>query len=153
MSQSAGGSRTREYSPVGPRLKAARQQRGLAQTSVAQRAGLAPSYLSRIENGRVQPTFQTVMQVVRALGADLREIAGPEAVPGHRQGPCPVTARGHCLIDLIAPQPDEEHFSPREIRLLRRFAAWLKSADPRHARAVEALLADPTSGAQAPDDD
>jgi transcriptional regulator with XRE-family HTH domain len=127
---------------VGRRLAAARLQRGLAQGDVAQRCGLAASYLSRIENGRIQPAFRTVMQIVGALGADMSEIIGPDA-PGKRpHGPCPVTAAGRCLLDLIAPEADHEHYSPREVRLLRRFAAWLKSADASRVRAIEVLLED-----------
>lgn len=127
---------------VGRRLSAARLQRGLAQGSVARDAGLAASYLSRIENGKVQPTFRTVMQIVNAIGADMEEIVGPGPESHHRDGPCPVTARGRCLLDLIASEPDGEHYSPREVKLLRRFAGWLKSAQPSRVRAIEVLLED-----------
>lgn len=125
---------------VGQRLAAARLQRGLAQGELAKRAGLAASYLSRIENGHVQPSFRAVMEIAEALGASLHELAdGP---PASRHGPCPVTARGHCLLDLIAEEPDGEHYSPREVRLIKRFAAWLKRATPERQRALEILLDD-----------
>lgn len=127
---------------VGQRLAAARLQRGLAQSTVAQSAGLAPSYLSRIETGKVQPTFPTVMQIVRALGADPSEIMDVKPKVGKRDGPCPVTAKGRCLIDLIKPIAEEEQYSPREIRLLRRFARWIKSSAPNRLRAMEILLED-----------
>ena len=76
---------------------------------------------------------------VLSLGS---EIVGPD-VPGKRpHGPCPVTAAGRCLLDLIAAEADHEHYSPREVRLLRRFAVWLKSAEPSRVRAIEVLLDD-----------
>jgi transcriptional regulator with XRE-family HTH domain len=142
MSQSGSDEMTPEASAhVGRRLAAARLQRGLAQGDVAQRCGLAASYLSRIENGKIQPAFRTVMQIVGVLGADMSEIVGPD-LPGKRpHGPCPVTA-GRCLLDMIAAEADHEHYSPREVRLLRRFAAWLKSAEPSRVRAIEVLLDD-----------
>lgn len=132
---------------VGQRLAAARLQRGLAQSTVAKSAGLAPSYLSRIETGKVQPTFPTVMLVVRALGADPAEIVDPAAKPGASQGPCPVTAKGRCLLDLIRVDPEGEHYSPREIRLLRNFAQWIKDAEPTRVRAMEILIEDLSAAA------
>jgi transcriptional regulator with XRE-family HTH domain len=133
---------SRPSDQLGQRLAAARLQRGLAQGDVAKRSGLAASYLSRIENGKVQPTFRTVMQIVDVLGADLSEIAGPQGSGGRPRGPCPVTAKGRCLLDLIATTADHEHYSPREVRLLRRFAGWLKSAQPNRVRAIEIVLDD-----------
>ena len=127
---------------IGQRLMAARVQRGLAQMDVARSAGLAPSYLSRIENGRIQPTFRTVMQIATALRVGLHELADAPASGESPRGPCPVTARGKCLLDLIAAEADAEHYSPREIRLIRSFASWLKSCTPERLRAMEVLLED-----------
>jgi len=136
--------------PVGRRLAAARLQRGLTQKTLARDAGLAPSYLSRIENGHVRPTFETVMQIVRALDADPAEIVGPatKTTRARRHGPCPVTPGGQCLVDLIRPAAAPEHYTPREVRLIRRFAAWLKQAPPNRIRAMEILFTDLTQGAE-----
>lgn len=41
-----------------------------------------------------------------------------------------------------------EHYTAREIRLLRRFAAWIKSARPDRIRAIEILLEDLTQASQ-----
>jgi len=126
---------------VAQRLSAARLQRGLAQKEVARRAGIAASYLSRIENGKVHPTVGTLTRIVRALGADLVEVFGGEKA-GNTRGPCPVTSRGHCLLDLIAPIKSEGHFTPREVRLIRMFAIWVERAEPSRLRAMETLLED-----------
>jgi len=125
---------------VGQRLAAARLLRGLAQAEVARRAGLAPSYLSRIENGRIQPTFPTVLRIAGVMNADVAEIVERPAPTGDTRGPCPVTRRGTCLLDLVRPEADDEHYSPREVRLLRGFASWIKSAAPDRLRAMEILL-------------
>ena len=132
---------------VGQRLAAARLQRGLTQGQLAEAAGLAPSYLSRVENGKVQPTFRKVMHIVDVLGADLSELVGPRKSGTRRQGPCPVTTRGRCLLDLIAAETGPERYTPREVRLIRRFAQWLQRSPPNRARAMEVLLDDLTGEA------
>ncbi len=134
---------------IGQRLMAARLQRGLAQSEVAHRAGLAPSYLSRIENGHIQPSFRAVMEIAEALGASLHELAEAPPAKGGTRGACPVTAHGHCLLDLIAEEADDEHYSPREVRLIRRFTGFLKQASPERLRVLEVLLEDLTRAADA----
>jgi len=134
---------------IGQRLLSARLQRGRTQSEIARGAGLAASHLSRIENGRIQPTFPTVLGIARALGVGLHELIDPATPDGGARGPCPVTARGRCLLDLIAPEADAEHYSPREVRLIRRFAAWLKQSNGDRVRAMEVLLDDLTAASTA----
>jgi len=134
---------------VGQRLATARMMRGLAQVELARRAQVAPSYLSRVETGKVQPTFRSVMHIAGAMGAELSEIVGPDT-PGELRRQCPVTAKGQCLLDLVAQEADHERYSPREIRLLRRFAAWIKTAQSDRVRAIEVLLDDLMSATGAP---
>lgn len=131
---------------VGQRLAAARLQRGLSQGTVARRAGIAPSYLSRIENSKLQPSFRTVFRVVRAMHVPFEEIAGVEPGARHPKGACPISHSGHCMLDLIhsefevAHEPEAEAFTPRQIRLLRRFAAWMRTVPQDRQRAMEILL-------------
>ena len=132
---------------IGRRLCAARLQRGLSQGTVARLAGIGPSYLSRIENGRIQPSFRTVVRVQRALRADFEELAGPEQKSRGR-GACPVSNRGRCLLDLIRSETDpaalevEESYTPRQVRLLRRMAEWVRAAPGDRLRVMEILLED-----------
>lgn len=135
---------------IGRRLAAARLQRGLSQGSIARRAGLAPSYLSRIETGKIHPTFATVMRIASALKVPLQELTGPVDASQHDRGPCPLTNRGQCMLDLIRSEievqrgVEGEVFTPRQVRLLRRFAAWLQEVTPDRLRAMEVLLEDLT---------
>ena len=71
---------------VGQRLASLRRLQGISQRRAAQAAGLAPSYLSRIETGRVQPTFPTVMRILRSVGAHGRDLLEPERVTLTRRG-------------------------------------------------------------------
>jgi transcriptional regulator with XRE-family HTH domain len=111
---------------------------------VAQRAGIAPSYISRLENGKIQPTFRTVQRLADALRISLHELS-PDC-PAPSRGGCPVSASGSCLLDLMRTESEVcrglhgEAFSPRQIRLLKRFAFWLRNAAPDSQRAIEVLV-------------
>jgi len=132
---------------VGSRLRTLRLLRGFSQGTVARRAEIAPSYLSRIETGKVQPTFRTVLRVLRALRAQIEEIVDTTQQEGRRGG-CPVSHDGSCLLGLIRPEAQVavggDFYSPREIRLLRRMAEWLRRMQPDRLRAMEILLDDLT---------
>jgi transcriptional regulator with XRE-family HTH domain len=113
---------------------------------VARRAGLPASYLSRIETGHVHPTFATVRRVVEALHAGLDEITAPEDLRPKPGTTCPVTAQGHCLLELlrseieVARAEGREVYSVREVRMLRNLARFMRKASPERVRAIELLL-------------
>lgn len=138
---------------VGQRLAAARLNRGLSQGTVSRLAGLAPSYLSRIENGKVQPTFRTVLRVAGAMKVAPEEILGPDPAT-HDHGSCPISASGRCMLDLIRSEAQVariasgEVYTPREIRLLQRLARWMDGATAERLRAMEILLDEMTRGAK-----
>ena len=52
---------------VGPDLRERRRKARLTLSQVAQRAGIRQETLSRIENGRTNPTVGTVRSILRAL--------------------------------------------------------------------------------------
>jgi len=131
---------------LGARLAAIRARHGVSQGTAARRADLAPGYLSRIENGHVQPTFATVLRVLEALQADLEELHSPDdGAPRLRPG-CPVTASGCCLVRLVrgnaevARAEGREVYAQREVRLLNRLAAFMRRASPERVRAIEMLV-------------
>ncbi len=138
----------REKEPdLGQRVAAHRSQLGLTQTVVAKRAGLAASYLSRIENGRIFPTVPTAQKIATALRVPLSELLKP-APPQTKSGGCPVTANGGCLIDLIDPKwglgsrSRAERYSPRQIRLMRHFTTLVRNGSPELIRSFEVLVGD-----------
>jgi transcriptional regulator with XRE-family HTH domain len=132
---------------LGQRAAAHRTQLGLTQTVVAKRAGLAASYLSRIENGRIFPTVPTAQKIATALRVPLSELLKPTPSEKKNKG-CPVTAKGACLIDLIDPKwgfssrSRAERYTPRQIRLLRQFAALVRKGSPEQIRSFEVLVGD-----------
>lgn len=132
---------------VGRRLAGTRLQRGLSQGTLARLARIAPSYLSRIETGKVQPTVRTLLRVAGALRVPLETLLAGVGGRGCAAHPlCPITCDGECLLDLIRPESevigaaDVEAYTARQVRLLRRFAAWLRTVDAERLTAMEILL-------------
>ena len=133
---------------IGQRLAAARLQRGRTQAEIARSAGIAPSYLSRVETGKIQPTFRTLNRIVSAMGMHFDELEALET-KGHAHGvKCPISEQGDCMLDMIhaggelAPLSAAESYTPRQVKLLRRFAHWLRSAPADRIYALEIMLED-----------
>lgn len=103
-----------------------RKEKGMTQGEVGRRAGLAASYVSRIENGRIQPTMTTLGRLAEALEVPVSSIfkisekgTGP---PLHR---CPVSLSGQCIGEQIRsdhgkrPRGAKADYGKEELRLLR----------------------------------
>ncbi|WP_275674940.1 helix-turn-helix domain-containing protein [Streptomyces sp. MUM 178J] len=74
---------------VAPRLRELRRRRGLTLESAAQRAGLSPAHLSRLETGRRQPSLPMLLALARTYGTTVAELLGetpPEREPVIRAG-------------------------------------------------------------------
>jgi len=52
-------------------VKEARLRAGVTQRTVASRAGVSQPSVARIERGEVEPSFERVLELVRACGFDL----------------------------------------------------------------------------------
>jgi transcriptional regulator with XRE-family HTH domain len=62
---------------LGSRVKALRKSRGLTLGTVADRAGLAKSYVWELERGKnTNPSISTLMALARAFGSSLDELVG-----------------------------------------------------------------------------
>lgn len=53
---------------VGANIRWIRQERGLSQTALAERAGLSMGYVSLIEQGNANPRLETITALAAALG-------------------------------------------------------------------------------------
>ena len=60
-----------DYELIGSRLRAARKAANLTQEALAEQVSLSTVYLSRIENGKVFPTLETLATLCSALGISL----------------------------------------------------------------------------------
>jgi len=59
---------------IGTRLIQLRNQKGFTQQQLGDRAGLAASYISRIENRHLEPRPHTLSKIALALGVPMSEI-------------------------------------------------------------------------------
>lgn len=67
-----------EREPWRDRLRHALRQDRRKQSAVARQAGIDPSTLSRMLNGRLSPRFETMIRLADTLGVPLSWIAGEE---------------------------------------------------------------------------
>lgn len=59
---------------LGRRIRSLRNERGIYQADLAEKAGISRITLSRIENGRMDPGFRIVAKLARALGVSLADL-------------------------------------------------------------------------------
>ncbi len=59
---------------LGRRIRSLRTAQGVYQADLAEKAGISRITLSRIENGKLEPGFRTVVRLAKALGMSLAEM-------------------------------------------------------------------------------
>jgi len=59
------------FETISAEIKSARRRLGLSQAELARMVKLTQAHVSGIENGRVIPRFDTLVEIVRALEMDL----------------------------------------------------------------------------------
>jgi DNA-binding Xre family transcriptional regulator len=64
-----------EARQVGRRLRELREARNLGSKELAERAGITPQSLSRIEHGHHDVVFTTLQRILAAMGCSLRDLA------------------------------------------------------------------------------
>jgi transcriptional regulator with XRE-family HTH domain len=70
------------------RLRALREAAGLTQQQLAERAGLYPFSVAKLEQGVQEPTWPTVLDLARALGVNcLAFVAEGDSPPPPKRGP------------------------------------------------------------------
>ncbi|MFF3286670.1 helix-turn-helix domain-containing protein [Streptomyces sp. NPDC003023] len=83
---------------MAPRLRELRRCRGLTLEAAAQRAGLSPAHLSRLETGARQPSLPMLLALARVYGTTVADLLGEQpparepVVRGRRREPVPADA-------------------------------------------------------------
>jgi transcriptional regulator with XRE-family HTH domain len=85
-----GGARP-SYPPMGERLRAARQARGLTLRELAIRLGVSPSMISQIETGRASPSVSTLYAIANELDVSLDDLLFNDRRPAAGQGEAPAS--------------------------------------------------------------
>ena len=71
--------RRQNLDQVGPRLRAAREARGLSLREIARRINVSPSFVSQVETGKASPSVGTLYSLVNELGLSLDEVMSEDA--------------------------------------------------------------------------
>lgn len=66
--------RSKAHLALGRAFREARQRAGLTQAEVAERGGLPPTYISDIERGVRNPSYELLLGLSKALGVRLSEV-------------------------------------------------------------------------------
>jgi len=74
MGRGNGAAKRRQHPPIGERLRASRQERGLTLRGFADRLGVSPSLISQIENGRARPSVNTLYAMAGELGVSIDDL-------------------------------------------------------------------------------
>ena len=77
----------------GERVKKLRIDNNLTGSELSERAKIAPSTLSKIENNRLSPTYDTIVKLARGLGVNVEKLFS-DSVPKEPIGRRSVTRRG-----------------------------------------------------------
>lgn len=81
-----------EPSPIGERLRDARQAGDLTVREVARRVGVSPSLISQIERDKVTPSVSTLWSLVTVLGLSMGDLFADVEPPAPALGPRPAAA-------------------------------------------------------------
>lgn len=130
---------------IGTRIIQIRSERNISQRELSERSGLASSYLSRIENRRIEPRPKTLRKIADALGVPMSDLF-QESPAAHRLAQCVITLSGDCIMEKLqsrarkADLPGSETYTPRQIQLLRMANYVIQTGNQRVLDAFELVL-------------
>lgn len=107
---------------IGEKIAAARKDKGLKQFELAKRAEIAPAQLCKVENGRVNPSFNMVERIAAALDSTI-----PQLLYGEKR--------------KCARKIDEEDAAESE-SVSKSDYIPIRAHEPDAAKAIKALTAD-----------
>ncbi|SED28003.1 helix-turn-helix domain-containing protein [Streptomyces melanosporofaciens] len=85
---------------VGPRLRGFRKALGVTLTDLAERTGLTPSTISRLERGHIRPTLEQLLPLARAYAVPLDELVAAPVTADPRVHLRPFRKHGLTFVPL-----------------------------------------------------
>lgn len=113
---------SRRFAAIVRRL---RQQAGLTLQALGERSGLSISTLSKIENGQLSPTYETLLRLADGLQVDVAGLFDAEAGAAAASGRRSVTRRGQGILhdtpqyeyELLCADLSRKQFVPLRTRI------------------------------------
>ncbi|ALG13714.1 helix-turn-helix domain-containing protein [Kibdelosporangium phytohabitans] len=91
---------------IAPRLRRAREKKGVSLADLARVTGISTSTLSRLESGQRKPSLELLLPVTAALGVPLDEIVSAPRIVDPRVPQQPEKSGGRVLIPLSRHQSE-----------------------------------------------
>ncbi|MEV6427622.1 XRE family transcriptional regulator [Nocardia sp. NPDC051463] len=89
---------------IAPRLRRAREKKGVSLSDLARATGISTSTLSRLESAQRKPSLELLLPITAALGIPLDEIATAPRILDPRVPQHPTRKEGRVLIPLSGRQ-------------------------------------------------
>lgn len=130
---------------VGRKIRQLRLDSRITQRELGETTGLAVSYLSRVENGRLTPTLPTLTKIAGALSVPLTALFDVTATLEARDA-CPVSLSGRCILDHLfvgrgkRPTEGAEAYSREQLEALRLCNFLLHTGDKQLLRTLLTIL-------------
>ncbi len=130
---------------VGRKIHQLRSESHITQRELGEATGLAVSYLSRVENGRLTPTVPTLTKIAGALAVPLTALFDAGA-PLEARDQCPVSLSGRCILDHLFTgrgkrvRKGVEGYSREQLEALRLCNFLLHTKDKELLRTLLTIL-------------
>lgn len=130
---------------IGRRIHQLRSEARLTQREIGEATGLAVSYLSRVENGRLTPTLPTMTKIAGALSVPVTSLFDPTPTLEARDT-CPVSLSGKCILDHLfvargkKPKRGVEAYTREQLETLRLCNFLLHTRDKQLQRTLLTIL-------------
>ncbi|WP_280264142.1 helix-turn-helix domain-containing protein [Nocardia wallacei] len=85
---------------IAPRLRRAREKKGVSLAEITRATGISTSTLSRLESGQRKPSLELLLPITAALGIPLDEIVAAPRIVDPRVPQHPTSKDGRVLIPL-----------------------------------------------------
>ncbi|MER9795488.1 XRE family transcriptional regulator [Mesorhizobium sp. M0213] len=116
------------YPPIGVTVQRLRKQLKFTLNDLAQRSRLSLSAVSKIENGQVSPTYETILRLAIGLNVDVTELFGSTTDKAGAAGRMVVTRRGegipqkspHYEYEMLSAGLSTKEFTPLLTRVRAR---------------------------------
>ena len=102
---------------LGRYLRALRRPQNLTQEQLAEKAGIHPTFVSRIESGRAMPSLDVLARVARALGVSAADVLRATLDTGWP--PARAEELRTEVLELLAAA------TPQQVRLVRDFLVMI----------------------------
>ncbi len=121
---------------IGPRLRQLREQKGLSQGDIQETAGLLRTYVSRVENGHIVPSLETLERFAAVLDVPMYRLFYPAEGP-----PSSGNLTPRKTLEQLAEEEGKEGVNARFLLTLKGHASKIVDRDREVLLALAKRLA------------